>query len=479
MSWPGTVGVSGAPARRLSTGTRLSTGGARTAAVSRCRRYARRVTAPDEDVSTPLPRDVDVVVVGAGLAGLAAARRLVAAGVGTLVVEASDAVGGRVRTDVVDGFQLDRGFQVFNTAYPEAERVLDYRALGLARFTRGALVRLPDGLHRLADPRRHPLAAARALDGAFGRPVGLARFAATSARAAYAPAGVLRRAPERTTDAALRERGVPRELVERVLRPFLAGVFLERELATSSRVFDLVWRTFVRGTVCVPARGMGAIPAQLAAGLPAGTIRLRTRVLALADADTDTATGSSTRARSVRVHTDAGTVTAGAVLVAADPGTAVGLLGLDPVAMSSVTTYYHTAPRAPLDEPTIVLDGTGGPVVNTLVLTAGAPSYSADGRPLISSSVLGTGPGLPDEAAVRRECARLYGRPTDDWRLVRVVEVHDALPAAPPPLGSLRAPVRLGGGRYVAGDHRDTPSIQGALVSGRRAADAVLEDRRS
>jgi phytoene dehydrogenase-like protein len=408
-----------------------------------------------------LPSSVETVVVGAGLAGLCAARTLAAAGVDVLVLEAGERAGGRVATDVVDGFLLDRGFQVHNTAYPEAARVLDHRALDLRAFTPGALVRIGDRLHRVADPRRRPLAAPGTVLAPIGSPLDKVRIALLAARDAVLPAERLTKAGETTTYEALRARGLSDTAIDRFLRPFLAGVFLEDGLTTSSRFFDLVWRTFARGTVCVPAGGMRRIPDQLAAGLPAGTLRCGVTVRGI---------------RPGEVTTDDGTVRASSVIIAVDPGTAAALLpGLTAPAMHSVTTIYHAAAEPPVTEPTLVLDGERAtPLVNSVVLTNAAPTYGPDDRALISTSVLGLDP--PGDADLRRHLERLWGVSTSGWEQVAVVRVPGALPAAPPPL-VLRQPVDLGDGLFVAGDHRDTPSIQGAMVSGRRAATAVLRAR--
>ena len=389
----------------------------------------------------------EVVVIGAGLAGLACARRLAAAGVDVEVHEASDAVGGRVRTDLVDGLRLDRGFQVHNTGYPEAQRVLDHPSLELRPFAAGSLVRRGDRLYRVGDPRRLPtwalsttLAPIASLKDKLGI-VGLA------ARAGLGSAERLLAAPELTTYDALRARGCSDEVIDRFLRPFLTGVFLEDELTTSSRFFDLVWRSFVRGTQCVPAAGMQAIPDQLADGL---TIHLSSPV------------GQLPPAR--------------AVVVATDPPTAARLVpGLEVPPMRGVVTHYHLAPEPPVTEPAIVLDGErSGPVANTVVLTNAAPSY-APGRVLISSSVVR---GDNDEPAVRAHLGRLYGVDTASWEHVARYDVPAALPSQAPPMGRFTKEVRLRDGLYVCGDHRDSGSIQGALVSGRRAATAVLADVR-
>ncbi|HSK26648.1 MAG TPA: NAD(P)/FAD-dependent oxidoreductase [Jiangellales bacterium] len=413
-----------------------------------------------------LPDRADVVVVGAGLAGLAAARRLVDAGLDVVVLEASDAVGGRVRTDVVDGLRLDRGFQVLNPAYPALPRLVDVDALDLRPFVAGVSVALGRRHHLLADPRRHPRdAVAGALSRVTG-PVGKARFALLATAAATLPVDRLVGEPDRTTAEELRRAHLPESLVERVLRPFLAGVFLEPDLQTSSRFFQLVLRSFVRGTPGVPSLGMQALPEAVAAPLPAGSLHLGCRVDAVSTAGA--------------VTTD-GDIGARAVVVATDPVTAGSLLpGLEVPRMHAVTTWYHLADTPPSallgGRAVIAVDGQArGPLVNTVVLTQAAPSYATGGRTLVSSSALGVHDDAGSERAARAHLQVLYGVDTRGWRHVATYAVPGALPAMPPPL-EIRRPVRLRDGLYVAGDHRDTSSVQGALVSGRRAAAAVLAD---
>ena len=384
-------------------------------------------------------------MVGAGLAGLACARRLHDRGVAVTVLEASDDVGGRVRTDTVDGMLLDRGFQVHNPGYPEARRVLDHDALDLRPFAAGALVRYGDRLHRVGDPRRVPLWAVSTLRSPIGSPLDKAAVVRLAALAALPPASALLARPETTAYDALRARGLSDTVIDRFLRPFLSGVFLDAELETSSRFLDLVWRSFARGTQCVPAAGMGEIPRQLAQGL---------------DVQLDSPVKSITADR--------------VTVVATDPLTARELLpGLEIPRMNRVTTHYHLAPEPPVDQAAVVLDGErSGPVTNTIVLTNAAPSY-APGRTLVSSSVLA--PGI-DEPAVRAHLSRIYGVDTRAWEHVAAYDLPAALPRQAPPMGRFRKPVRIADRVYVCGDHRDSASIQGALVSGRRAAEAVLAD---
>jgi Flavin containing amine oxidoreductase len=411
-----------------------------------------------------LPPQADVVVVGAGLAGLCAARHLVAHDLDVVVLEASDDVGGRVRTDVVDGFTLDRGFQLYNPAYPEGRRVLDHGALDLHPLTRGALVVQGSRRWRLADPRSEPGWALTAARSRLGSPLDYVRFARWAVGVARTRPSVLTGQPDADTATALAELSLSPRFVAAVLRPFLTGVFLEPDLQTSRRFLDLVVRSFVRGTPSLPAAGMAAIPRQLASHLPPGAVRVGTPV-------TDVAPGT--------VTTGAARVQARAVVVATDPRTAGRLLPeLTVPVMRPVTTWYHAVPGRGLTggRGVLVVDADQpGPVISSVALSNAVPSYAPDDWTLVSSSTLGTDTSDGLERRVRTHLSRLHQTDAREWQLVAVTPVADALPAMPPP-HEFRQPVRLAPGLYVAGDHRDSSSIQGAMVSGRRAAQAVLAE---
>lgn len=402
----------------------------------------------------PLPERAEVVVVGAGLAGLSAAWRLQRAGCDVHVLEAGGSPGGRVATDRIDGFVVDRGFQVLNVGYPRAAD-LDLGILELGWFERGAVVRADGRAYRVVDPRQRPASIPAALTAPIGSLREKAALVALSVRAGYTPVGRLLAAPERSAEAALREAGVGEEALERFLRPFLAGVLLEDELATSSRYLDLLWRSFVRGSIGLPAEGMQAVGRQLAGRLEPERVHLGAPVDAVAP--------GSVRAAGRTVH-------AAAVVVATDPGTADRLLpGLGIADLRQVTTHYHVLPRSPWPSPLLVLGRPGGRLVNSAVVSDAQPAYSPDGRALVASSTLAP----TAERDVRSEIAEAHGVGPADLAHLTTVTVTGAQPAAPPPL-QLRRPVDLGRGVYVCGDHRDTPSIQGAMASGARAARAVL-----
>ncbi|WP_445256858.1 FAD-dependent oxidoreductase [Nocardioides aurantiacus] len=403
-----------------------------------------------------LPTQTDVVVVGAGLAGLAAATRLQDAGMDVLVLESADAPGGRVRTDEVDGTLLDRGFQLLNPAYPEVRRTVDVGALELRPFGAGVVVAHGEGRFVLGDPRRLPtslLSDLRAPVGSLATKLRLLRWAAP---VGFGPASGIRAGEDRPLVAELRRRGLDGPLTERVLRPFLAGVLADEGLTTSRRLAEMVLRSFVRGTPAVPARGMQALPDQLAARLHPGTLRCGVRA--------KLTTGH-------RVSTGQGTVGARAVVVAADPVAAADLVALPRPRVRALTTFWFRAAEAPTSSRLLHLDGDRrGPVVNTAVMTNAAPSYSREGA-LVQATVVGAHPDLGEE--VRRHAGQVYAVDPRGWELLRTDVIASALPAHAAGV-PLQRRVDLGEGLFVAGDHRDTPSIQGALVSGRRAADAVL-----
>ena len=407
---------------------------------------------------TTLPARAEAVVVGAGLAGLTAAVSLTRAGLDVVVVEASDDVGGRVRTDSVDGLLLDRGFQLLNPAYPAVRRLLDLPALQLRPFAAGVVVAHGSGRSVLADPRRAPRHAAQSAL-AIGSPREKLAFVRWALAAGYGDVEQLKAGPDETLSATLQRRGLDSRLTAAVLRPFLAGVLAEDGGESSRRFAELVVRSFVRGTPALPAAGMQALPRQLRGLLPGDAVHLGVR-----------ATGVTGRS----VDTDAGVVAARAVVVATDPRSAVALAGLPTVPMRSLTTYYHLVDAPPTPSRMLHLDGERrGPVVNSAVVSNVAPAYAGERGALVATTVLGSRDDTQTEQAVRAQLRLLYGGDPDGWQHVATYAIPDALPAMLPPL-NLTQPVDLGDGLFVAGDHRDTASLQGALVSGRRAARGVL-----
>ncbi|MFD8938127.1 NAD(P)/FAD-dependent oxidoreductase [Streptomyces sp. NPDC059578] len=427
-------------------------------------------------------RHTDIVIVGAGVAGLSAARRLTRAGIPTVVLEAADRPGGRMSTEGVDGFLLDRMGQPLSTAHPELRRAPGLEGLVLRPFSPGVLVRGEGRFHRVGEARsirraRGALRAARALASAprmprtgwvprtasaVGSPLDQARLAAALARLADTPRERLLARPELPAADALLARGVPARTVEGFLRPLLSTLLCDPELTTSSRCADLALHAFARGRLCLPEGGTAALPDLLAAGLPPGTLRTGVRVRSVSTNRVVTEEHGELRCR--------------AVLLATDARSAARLLpGLRVPDFHGVTVVHHAVDEPPLEEPALVLDTERrGPVAHTAVVSQVDPTRAPAGRSLVASTVLGPPPPDPDRT-VRAHLAQLYGTGTARWELLSVRYVRDAVPAMPAP-HDLRRPVRVLAGLYVCGDHRETSTFAGAIQSGWRAARAVLTD---
>ncbi|MEU3341004.1 NAD(P)/FAD-dependent oxidoreductase [Streptomyces sp. NPDC006668] len=440
----------------------------------------------------------DVVIVGAGVAGLSAAHRLTSAGVTTAVLETADWVGGRMSTEKVDGFRLDRIGQLLSTAYPELRLTPGLDALVLRPFAPGVLVH-SDGRRHLAGAvpsaggARGALHAVRALASAprvtspswvpslgraggptaadvprvraaapLGSAVDQARLTAALTRLAGMPVERLLSRPELPAARALAARGVPARTIDGFLRPLLAALLCDPELTTSSRCADLALRAFAGGRLCLPEGGAETLPELLAQALPPGTVHTGVRV-----------TSVSTNAVATAEH---GEIRCRAVLLATDARAAAALLpGLRVPDFHRLTVVHHTTDEPPATGAALLLDADrGGPVAHTAVVSAVDPSRAPGGRVLVSSTVLGPPPADLD-TAVRTHLARLYGMSTRRWETLAVHHTAEAVPAMRPP-HDLRRPVRLLAGLYVCGDHRDTSTVQGALHSAHRAATAILTD---
>ncbi len=407
----------------------------------------------------------DVVIVGAGLAGLCCARELVQRGVGCVLLEASDGVGGRMRTDLVDGFRLDRGFQVFLTSYPEAQRILDFNKLQLRPFLPGALVRYHGRFHELTDPWRRPFAAIRSVWSPIGSLADKLRIASLRHQSLRGTSEERFQDPEITSLELLQRCGFSESMIDRFLKPFFGGIFLDPRLQTSSRMLHFVFRMLSTGVGCLPAEGMEAIPRQLASSLPPGCIRTFAKV-------------AQVRPGMVRL-TNGEEINAKAVVVATEGPAAAALLGgAIPTSGQGVTCLYFSAQRPPIVKPILVLNGDSrGPINNLCVPTSAAVSYGPPDRSLISVTTLQIA-NDPEKlrAEVVEQLGEWFGATVADWNHLKTYSIDYALPSQLPPALSIpQRPVEWQPGIYLCGDHRDNASIQGAMISGRRAAEAVME----
>ena len=381
----------------------------------------------------------EVLVVGAGLAGLNAAIYLEAAGVDVTVIESSDRPGGRVASDVIDGFICDRGFQLINARYPALQELNVLKELDFVEAPRVIEVSLGDRRHVIGDPRQVPWTALNKATGTIPEKIALLRFIASGPK------------PGQSIGHALRSTGT---CYERVLRPFLQGVFLTDPDNVDAAYGHSIVKSFVNGKPGVPRNGVGELPKALAKRV--SNIVYNTRV----DGIDQTS-----------VHTNNGTYTANRILIATDATTATQLLGLTEVPrMAGCITWYHAVSENPSGNGRLIVDGQRrGPIINSVVMSDISSSYAPNGHHLIST----TTDLNVTESDVRRHLAILWGTSTHEWQFIAKYEIPAALPIHN--VGrELSQTMRISDHHFVAGDHRTVPSQQGALFSGRLAAQLIL-----
>jgi phytoene dehydrogenase-like protein len=416
-----------------------------------------------------------VIIIGAGMAGLTCATYLHRAGRPVLVLEAGNAVGGRVRTDLTaEGFRLDRGFQVLLTNYPETKRLLDYDALNLKRFKSGAVIRLADGTQTtLQNPWQRPLAAVSALTSPIGSLPDKLRILSLVRHVLKHSADELLARPSTDTLTFLRRYGWSEQMIDSFFRPFFGGVFLDRELTTASNFFEFVFQQFVTGDAAVPALGMQQIPQQLANRLPAGSIRLSMAVAAV-------------EGRAVRLTT--GELVAGSAVVLATDGAAAAQLlaggaGFPAfqekaAARQTTCTYFAAAGNSPgRADQLLRLNAAPLPALahNVAFPADVSAAYAPAGQSLVSVSTHGPH-GLSETELteqLRGELAAWFGPGARQWQHLRTYQIADALPVygAGQPAHQQR---QLAEGLYRCGDWAAYPSLNAAMATGREVAELLL-----
>ena len=382
---------------------------------------------------------MQTAVIGAGLAGLNAALTLQDAGVEVTLIDSADRAGGRVATDVVDGFLLDRGFQLINANYPELKKLNVINEIKFIEAPRAVSVTIEGKENFLGDPRHHLTSALNGSTGSLRQKLGLISYLTKSPKSGVSVASQLQQLG-RTYD--------------RVLRPFLTGVFLCDPSEVEASVGKELINSFVVGRPGLPNNGAGALATALASRVK--DLKLETSVEAIKDG---------------YLKTSSGKVSFDSLIVASDAHTAAQLLDIEEVpAMVGCTTWYHVPDVIPSENPYLLLDGMqAGPVVNSMVISNLMKSYAPTGRALISTTTI----QRASESEVRRHLAAMWGVNTQKWELLAKYEIPAALPHAR--VGKrLANNVRIAKNIFVAGDWREAPSQNGALKSGRRAAETLI-----
>ena len=377
-----------------------------------------------------LVSDKKVAVIGAGLSGLSAAIALQDAGCEVEVFESSDRVGGRVATDIIDGYRLDRGFQLINSRYPELIRLGVIQELDFVTASRSIDISLGTKTVSLGDPRLHPFSALSSETGSIFTKISFLKYLTKKAETGL------------SVEDELKDYGT---LYQRVLKPFLSGVFLTSPSNVDAVSGKEIVRSFISGKPGLPALGAGELAKALAKRVK--TINLNSRIDSLSQCKAD------------------------AIIVAADLTTAAQLLDIPNVPkLASSTTWYHEVPQGMTESDRLLIDGlVQGPVINSIALSNMVPTYAPEGKTLLSSTTI----DFASESEVRRHLALMWGVSTSEWSLIAKYEIPKALPIFGIGANGLQSS-RVSDGVYVAGDYRTAPSQNGALLSGRLAAQELL-----
>jgi glycine/D-amino acid oxidase-like deaminating enzyme len=381
----------------------------------------------------------DVLVIGAGLAGLSAAIKLQQAGRDVRIIESSDRPGGRVTSDIIDGFICDRGFQLINSKYPALQALNVIQEIDFIKAPRVIEVALGNQRRALGDPRVAPWTALDKATGTIPEKLSLLRFLAMAPK------------ENQSVEDVLKSSG---SVYIRALRPFLQGVFLTDPKNVDAMYGQSIVKSFVTGSPGIPRKGVAELSKALAARVNSISYGVQA----------DSLEGKV-------VRTSAGDFTAATIIVATDATTATQLLGLNEVArMSGCITWYHAVANNPSGNGRLIVDGQNrGPIINSIVMSDISSNYAPVGQHLVSTTTdLGA-----TESDVRRHLAIMWGTSTHDWQLIAKYEIPAALPIQS--IGrALTQPVKVSDGLYVVGDHRAVPSQQGALFSGNLAAELIL-----
>ncbi len=408
-----------------------------------------------------------VIIIGAGMAGLTCATYLHKQNVPFTLLEASDAVGGRVRTDTVDGFRLDRGFQILLTPYPETKQLLDYEALQLQNFGSGAIIRKNGKFSTMPNPLKNPLTAPQALlapVGSLGDKFKILKLS-SQVKAKENSTFFATQTPHSTL-AFLSHFGYSQDMIQSFFQPFFSGVFLEKELLTADSFFQFLFKQFATGEAAVPAEGMQAIPAQLASRLPTQSIRLQTVVQTIHDQTVLVKGGEEIKADAIVIATDARQA------LAWNPQWPA-------VEFNSTTCFYFTAQVSPLTKPMLAINADADGLINHVaVMSDMAPSYAPDGQVLVSANVVGQSK-LPETELVQRvqrEMMHWFGDQAKSWRHLRTYRIPQALPQyfpdSPP-----SPPLKINDFTYQCGDYTRYPSLNAAMQSGREVAELIIRNR--
>lgn len=409
----------------------------------------------------------DVIIIGAGIAGLTAAVYLHKQGKEVLIIEASDRVGGRIKTDNYQGFLLDRGFQVLLTAYPETKALLDYDKLNLKKFLPGATVLYDGGQFEIADPFRRPSAAFATLFAPVGSLKDKLNTLVLKNKLLKISVGSIFKQKEVSTLSQLSDYGFSKKMIDRFYAPFMSGIFLENNLKTSQRMFDFVMKMFSEGDVAVPALGMEEIPKQLLAMLPENSVCYNTKAIKIEDNAVFSDDGNKFESTKILIATEANTFSNHYVKNQKSDS-------------QQVTNVYFEATAAPTNKAVVILNASTHKqwVNNITVMSNVSKKYAPEGKVLISVSYNGipTTDDLTLSENMKLELKPWFGNQVEHWKLLKTYRINYALPNQENVTNDLNNDtIQINENLFVCGDHLLNGSINSAMKTGRLAAELIIK----
>lgn len=408
--------------------------------------------------------EYDVLIVGGGVAGLTCAIELYGRGKQVLVLEKNKQPGGRIATEKIGGFLLDRGFQVVQTGYPDIGSYLDLDSLALNAFPSGVMIRYGGTFYTIADPRKHWASLISTLTAPVGTLGDRLRMFSLTRSVCGKSMEEIFQGREETAFHFLKKKGFTDTFINSFFVPFFAGATLERSLNASSEVLQYLVRVFAMGEACLPAEGMATIPRQLAARLPAQSLRCGAEVERISGQSVILRSGEEIRADRIVIATE-------------DPA----FKRLFPErsvrkSVSETSLYFQTERLPPVKHPFLILNGeSNGPINNIAFPSMVAQNYAPYGKTLIAAVVLDREWQNRDDlvSAVQAQCTDWFGQEAKRWSHLKTYTIEHALPDQSPPLPS---PFQLPKSRdniVVCGEHQGTPGLLWAMMSGRRAAEKI------
>jgi phytoene dehydrogenase-like protein len=412
-----------------------------------------------------------ITIIGAGISGLTAAVYLHRKNYKVQILEATDRVGGRIKTDTIDGFRLDRGFQVLLTDYPEAKALLDYEKLNLQRFLPGATILYDGGQFDIADPFRRP----SALFSTLLAPVGSLKdkfntFLLKNKLIRISNLAIFKQ-HETDTYTQLKKYGFSQKMIDRFFKPFFSGIFLENELKTSSNMFDFVMKLFSTGDAAIPELGMEEIPKQLAAMLPENSIFYNHKVTTIENNTIHCKNGSVFQTESIIIATEAN-------------GLVGNYITKHKQRFHQVTNVYFETTVAPNSKAIVILNAASTKkwVNNLTIMSNVSNRYTPKGKVLVSVSYNGI-PEIDDASLaenMKSELKQWYGKQVEDWKMLKTYRINYALPNQDTVRNEVsNSELQINENVYMCGDHLMNGSINAAMKTGRLVADLIDQNNKN